>query len=484
MSEQPYHFQINFSETSLNPQKPWDDDKLGRRGFANHLTQIITGQVNPCVITINGEWGCGKTFLLKRWQLTLLANGYDSLYFNAWNADLLERASLALIGELYSHLKSLNDEKLSENISNLQDSFTQLLKFSNLSRVLAHKVEEATGIDIVSAKSHCLDDYNNAIGQKNALRAAIQDISTLTHEKTGKPFVFIVDELDRCRPLFAIEILETIKHIFDVPHCIFVLGIDRGQLQKSIQAVYGEIDSQKYLERFFDFEMRLASPNVATYFDHIYDSYIPTNQNLPGYMTAGSKDGRSRTTLMHICEYFNLNLREIEIVFKTFFAVLIFDEIQKCRHPILLAIMIVVRLKKPEKYVEFVNSECNPRDVIDLPFDNNGYLPECFGMVMASIYNTYSGSLDRSKYEEVIDKLYHSKLWDVSNPQNDNDVPDYIIPRYITEALEYRRKVLSTNQRAQHDFNPSLYFIKPISDYQVPTKRDKLEFAKYLDMIA
>lgn len=483
MSERPSQFQINFSESSMNTQDPWSDDKLDRRCFANHLTQIIVGQINPCVITINGEWGSGKTFLLKRWQLTLLSNGYDSLYFNAWNSDSLDSASLALIGELYAYLKAQKDSSLLESISKLQEAFSRLVKFSTLSRVLTHKIEESVGIDIASSTSHCLDDYNNAIGQKNALRTSIQSISIRTYETTGKPFVFIVDELDRCKPIFAIEVLETIKHIFDVPHCIFVLGIDRDQLQKSIQAVYGEIDAQKYLERFFDFEMRLASPSVSTYFNHIYDSYIPANQNLPRYITPGSKDGRFRTTLMHICEYFHLNLREVEIVFKTFFAVLSFDEIQKCRYPILLAIMIVVRLKNPKKYVEFVNSVCNPRDVIDLPFDNSGYLPECFGMVMAFIYNTYSGSLDQSKYEEDIDKLYHSKLWDVSNP-NDNDVPAYIIPRYINEALEYRRKVLSTKQHAQHDFNPALYFIKPIADYQVPTKRDKLEFAKYLDMIA
>lgn len=484
MSEQPYQFQINFSETSLNHQNPWEDDKLGRRFFADHLTQIVAGQVNPCVITINGEWGCGKTFLLKRWRLALLDNGYESLYFNAWNSDSLESASLALIGELYSHLKSLKDSYLSESIANLQDSFTRLLKFSTLSRALVHKIEATTGIDVASSTSHCLDDYNNAIGQKNALRTAIQNISTKTYEKTGRPFVFIVDELDRCRPVFAIEVLETIKHIFDVSHCIFVLGIDRNQLQKSIQAVYGEIDAQKYLERFFDFDMRLASPDVAAYFNHIYDRYIPVNQNLPRYIAVGCKNGRFRTTLLHICECFRLNLREIEIVFKTFFAVLSFEKIQKCSHPILLAIMIVIRLKNPDRYIEFINSRCNPKEVIDLPYDNSGYLPECFGMVMASIYNTYIGDSGQAKFETDIEKLYHSKLWDVSNPQNDNGVPDYIIPRYITEALEYRNKVLSTRPPSQHHFNPTLYFIKPVADCQTPTKHDKLELAKYLDMIA
>ena len=106
MSEQSTTLQINSQELPIDTQNPWMDDRLDRKFFADHLTQIISRQVNPCVITINGEWGSGKTFLLKRWQCELSKRQYVSLYFNAWDADSIEQASLALIGELYATLVS------------------------------------------------------------------------------------------------------------------------------------------------------------------------------------------------------------------------------------------------------------------------------------------------------------------------------------------------------------------------------------------
>ena len=70
--------------------------------------------------------------------------------------------------------------------------------------------------------------------------------------------VFIIDELDRCRPTFAIELLERVKHIFDVPNIVFVFGINREELTKSLRSVYGEIEAEEYLRRFFDMELRLC----------------------------------------------------------------------------------------------------------------------------------------------------------------------------------------------------------------------------------
>ena len=73
----------------------------------------------------------------------------------------------------------------------------------------------------------------------------------------ASPLVFIIDELDRCRPTFAIELLERVKHIFDVPNIVFVFGINRDELTKSLVSVYGEIEAGEYLRRFFDMEFIL-----------------------------------------------------------------------------------------------------------------------------------------------------------------------------------------------------------------------------------
>jgi len=476
--------QISTQELTIDSQDPWRDDRLERKFFADHLTQIISNQINPCVITINGEWGSGKTFLLKRWQCELAKRQYVSLYFNAWDADSIEQAPLALIGELYGFLRDFDTNVFGEQIDGLRESCSKLFRLSSLAKFATHKINECTGIDVVPDTSHCLDEYIKAIGQKKTLRKIIGNIAEKTFTKFGKPFVFIVDELDRCRPIFAIELLESIKHIFNVPHCIFVLGVDKDQLQHSICAVYGDIDSHKYLERFFDLDMRLSAPKIRPYFTHLYNMYFPKNAEVAHYIMPGEPDGRFRTALLHICEYYQLNLREIEIVFKTFIAALNFKEIQQCSHPILLAIMIVVRLKAPTTYLNFVNSTCNPRDVMDMPFKRGGYLPQCFGHIMASIYSSYRGSPDVSPFDNDISRLLHSKLWDVNEPKNDNSTPEHIIPRFVTEALACRDEQMAKNAQQRQSFNYALNFLNPIAEYETPKMQDKLALAKYLDMIA
>ncbi|HJJ54051.1 MAG TPA: P-loop NTPase fold protein [Methanocorpusculum sp.] len=80
-----------------------------------------------------------------------------------------------------------------------------------------------------------------------------------------KPLLIFVDELDGCRPTFAIEMLEAVKHFFDLENVIFVFSMDIGQLSCSIRTIYGEIDCVGYLQRFFDYQIRLPSPNLREY---------------------------------------------------------------------------------------------------------------------------------------------------------------------------------------------------------------------------
>ena len=85
--------------------------------------------------------------------------------------------------------------------------------------------------------------------------------------------VFIIDELDRCRPTFAIELLERVKHIFDIPNMVFVLGINRDEICKSFQSIYGDIDATVYLQRFFDMEFTLPEVDSATFGSHLMRKY-------------------------------------------------------------------------------------------------------------------------------------------------------------------------------------------------------------------
>ena len=94
-------------------------------------------------------------------------------------------------------------------------------------------------------------------------KASLESLAGALWEASDhKPTAILIDELDRCRPTYAIELLETAKHIFGVNHVVFVLAVNRDQLAHSVKVLYGsEFDAEGYLRRFFDIEFKLPAPN-------------------------------------------------------------------------------------------------------------------------------------------------------------------------------------------------------------------------------
>jgi hypothetical protein len=77
--------------------------------------------------------------------------------------------------------------------------------------------------------------------EKGTIAAFKAELAAFVKERTPKkPMLFFIDELDRCRPLFAIEVLEHVKHLFNVSGVVFVLSVDKSQLGHSLCAVYGD----------------------------------------------------------------------------------------------------------------------------------------------------------------------------------------------------------------------------------------------------
>lgn len=115
------------------------------------------------------------------------------------------------------------------------------------------------------------------IDEHDAKSAAIESLKTSVFEwvtavtgikqKELPAFIFI-DELDRCRPSYAVEMLETIKHIFDISGVVFVVATDTEQLQHAVKVVYGEgFDANIYLGRFFNSRYSLKAPNLENFLD-------------------------------------------------------------------------------------------------------------------------------------------------------------------------------------------------------------------------
>ena len=119
-----------------------------------------------------------------------------------------------------------------------------------------------------------LEIYQNT--QKNIInfRARLSKVAESVENYGIPPLVFIIDELDRCRPDYAISLLERLKHLFNVEGIFFILAIDREQLNSSVTAAYGEgIDTDGYLRRFIDVPYSLPQPSIGNFCNFLFDSF-------------------------------------------------------------------------------------------------------------------------------------------------------------------------------------------------------------------
>ena len=107
-------------------------------------------------------------------------------------------------------------------------------------------------------------------------------MASVLDQSTKHPLMVVIDELDRCRPSYAVSLIEVAKHIFGADHIIFVLAVNRTQLQHSIRALYGnEFDATGYLRRFFDIDFRLPEPNRTRFMqDLLHRAQVGRNVEL------------------------------------------------------------------------------------------------------------------------------------------------------------------------------------------------------------
>ena len=105
LADQRGALKLKLPEPDVSSEQPWQDDVLKRKEIASRLTNIICNQSLPFVISIHGEWGTGKTFMLKRWQRDLENQDFKAIYFNAWEDDFCDDPLLSILGQLADHFK-------------------------------------------------------------------------------------------------------------------------------------------------------------------------------------------------------------------------------------------------------------------------------------------------------------------------------------------------------------------------------------------
>lgn len=345
---------------------------IGRNTEIINFIRLLDSIKSNFSIAIDNDWGTGKTFFVKQAKMILDAyneHSYDyelsnleriknvidiknidlhlAVYYNAWENDNQKSPLLSLIYEI------IKVAKIDTNKTDISINKEKIIK-DGLSAIVKH----FSGIDIKEllkcVETEAKDIFKEIKGQKSIKEQVDNILNNLLLEH-GERLVIFIDELDRCRPTFAVELLEQIKHYFDNDKITFVFSTNIKQLQYTIKKYYGEaFEAKRYLDKFFDLTISLNEINVIEYFNFV-------NENSRGDMydyVCKEIAKEYNFTLRDVIKFVQINKICIENLRKTKNEYLYFDEkIIRYVLTYVLPIVIGLKIKRYDQYEDFITGK-------------------------------------------------------------------------------------------------------------------------------
>jgi ABC-type lipoprotein export system ATPase subunit len=295
----------------VNPENPYANDTLNRnQKIGNLIIQLISIQTEPLVLALNGPWGSGKTTLLDMWRPEA-EKTFSVVHFNAWETDYAKDPLVALIAEMKEALgKTVPEVKMRDLLRAGAGVAFKVLSAGMLSAsdLSPEEMKE-------KGQKHIEESLAEYEGAKKLLATFRKRLEVVAAEVEKKPLVFVIDELDRCRPTYAIELLERIKHLFAVKGVCFVLAVDKEQLGEAIKAVYGNIHTEGYLRRFIDLTYTLPKPSADDYIQQLMKE-----THLAHYLQRRNTDDGAvswtQKNVSYLASILNFSLRDIEHIIR------------------------------------------------------------------------------------------------------------------------------------------------------------------------
>ncbi len=318
------------------------NDLFGYRDFADRLANLVRNVDEPLVIALDGPWGSGKTIFVKQWAGLLRERGAPVIHFDAFQSDHYEDAFLALSAEIHATAK----KTLGGNESTTRRYLNRAKKAGVVLAPIALRVAARAGtagllsLEDLEAGNEALMEAVKAAANESAkaverviserlrqaneeraalaaFREVLSEVASALAERQAEddgafPLVVIIDELDRCRPPFALSVIERIKHLFSVPGVCFVLVAHLPQLEQVVQGAYGAtIDAHIYLEKFY--QIRLILPQDRNQPGRQRSDYIAHLWNALGIKFPDHSD-LIQGQLQALAERHDLSLRRLQRV--------------------------------------------------------------------------------------------------------------------------------------------------------------------------
>lgn len=255
-------------------------DSIGRNTDIFQFVEILDSLDDGFSIALDGNWGSGKTFFVKQVKLVMDAHNkfiklnkecreeiieirnryYDKnlfdlkpqvcVYYDAWENDNDEDPIMSLVYAIMSNV-SVDFNFTDRSFVKIGTSLIEAIFGRNWEKVI-ESLKGTSPLDTLKER-------------KNLEELVSEFLNTLILEK-GERLIIFIDELDRCKPSYAVRLLERIKHYFAHDKITFVFSVNINELQHTVRKHYGNnFDGARYLERFFDLRVPLPAPNIQRY---------------------------------------------------------------------------------------------------------------------------------------------------------------------------------------------------------------------------
>lgn len=247
----------------------FDKDLLELKDFAARIEKFLLVEQQfvqgGLVVALSARFGAGKTTFLRMWKAQIEKQSpsdrnFIAITLNAWESDYLGDPLLAIISDLTEQLSTAPSKKVDKLVECAKQFGWFALGMGN------QVVKSVSGIDPIAAGEFTKKRTNtkppvDLFAMYKEKKEAMTNLKEALRECIGsspEKVLFLVDELDRCRPDYAITYLETIKHIFDIQGAVFVLAADRKQLENVAKKSFGSnLDFNEYYRKFIHREISL-----------------------------------------------------------------------------------------------------------------------------------------------------------------------------------------------------------------------------------
>lgn len=414
------------NEITINKENIADSlkkDILKRKPLLIQLIRLVNSINESFTLSIDGDWGSGKTFFIKQ-LLFLHSDDSDFDYYNEQSdKDEIKKFKEKYIPIYYNAWENDNhDNVISSLIYNILDAYPKYKndplrknqKFSNIVKPLLIKLIEKGTFGFISKETleqvDSFDALSETIMTTEEIKNGLYEIfNSITDNNTR--ILLIIDELDRCKPDYAVKTLETIKHFYDYEKITCLVVTNNNQLSESIKHFYGyNFNGYSYLNKMYDIILSLNNLNIDDYLKNILS--FPNNSRL------------SEEISYILVHYFNMSLRECNSFINMYNISLNYFSLARgfnsekylAYSNVLLPIGLALKVKNIAEFSKYMNGKSNTffKELIDFieELDNNNkydkYIPwlkrvfadDSNSSLYDNMINKYTNAIKNNKYDD------------------------------------------------------------------------------------